>query len=949
MDYNFTIPSDQYLITGAGGGGGKGGGGGGYEAADTLINRQYAKILFAITEGPIAGLVAGLRSVYINGVPLQNADGTYNFIGVSLQFRDGATVNKGTGVVSQASTTLVGFDTQESATSIQAMVRAGVPITHTILSPNVGAARVSISCPDGMVLVDSNGNTNGNSVAFQIDMKTTGGTWTPVGLATKTAVATATGATNIATTPAGCTFIDAHSTSVPAVKALGCLLQYRLQAAVGAPVAAWVTAPGTITSVASRVLGMNPVTRRTAWMTIQTTTHPGITLPAGVYECQFVDAAGTTYPFTSNCKIPDPVLVIAGKATNKYIRDYLVSFSGLLPSQYPIDLKVTRLSPDSVSVKAHNSIMLDTVTSIVYAPLAYPYTAIAGLQIDSRNFSQVPTVGFDCKLRVVQVPSNYFPEKVIQQVAGQTPAQLALQRYTRNPLTGADMGTYQVWDGTFYLAWTDNPAWCFYDLLTNSRYGLGGHLDYKLIDVATLYTIAKYCDEPVPDGHGGWEARFTCNVWMNTREDAYRVMSNMASVFRAMVYWDSVRGLTAIQDSPGPITHLFTNANVLDGEFNYSGSASQARHNVALVSWDDPTQYYRTVVEYIEDREALLNGAALNKVEVTAFGCTSRGQAHRLGQWILFSEKLETSVCSFKTGVEGTTLYPGQIINIIDKFRSGARNAGRIAGSTLNTVVLDAPVDLQLGQAYTLLVQQSQGTPWAAALPVILNQQIQAGNNLYNVTTAGVLGAIQPDHQLGALANGTAVLTYIGNSQVFQAAVTTNLVGGQYVAMTGVNTLTIATPFTTLPANNTIWLLYSASLQPQTFRVLSIIEENKGMYTIAAIEHNASKFDFVEKGAPFVVPPVSVVGAAPGPITGITVTPATYKATTSGLLADKLVVAWNAEPSSSKYLVSYKENGLDTVTLPEVTNNYCEISPVTLGATYTITVVGINALGQKGP
>ena len=310
---------------------------------------------------------------------------------------------------------------------------------------------------------------------------------------------------------------------------------------------------------------------------------------------------------------------ISGKTIAPYTRSYQLD----LPEGGPWVVRVRRITADATTSNIQNTLVWQSITKIVKQKLNYPNTALVGIKIDASIFDRVPTRGYKLKLLKVKVPSNY------------------------NPITREYSGVY--WDGTFKLAWTDNPAWCWYDLATNERYGLGQYMDASSIDKWVLYEIAKYCDQLVPDGLGGQEPRFTCNLFLQTREEAIKVLFNMSSIFRGIVYW-SANKLICSQDRPEDPIKSFTPANVTEGVFTYTGSAKQARHTIALVSWNDPDNEYKQTVEYVEDREGIIKFGA-REVEVAAMGCTSRGQAHRLGKWTLLTEREETETVTFSTGL----------------------------------------------------------------------------------------------------------------------------------------------------------------------------------------------------------------------------------------------------------------------------------------------------------
>lgn len=347
---------------------------------------------------------------------------------------------------------------------------------------------------------------------------------------------------------------------------------------------------------------------------------------------------------------------ISGKTTSRYQRSYYVKLSGAGPWQ----LRVRRLTPDSTLSSLQDRTYVESYTEIIETKLRYPNSALVGLRVDAAQFASIPRRSYDLKLLRIRVPSNYNPT-------------------TRN-YTG-------VWDGTFKVAWSDNPAWCFYDLLTNDRYGLGHHIPQAQIDKWALYQAGQYCDARVPDGRGGFEPRFTCNLYLQTREQAYKVVQDLASVFRAMVYW-SGGAITVSQDAPSDPVFQFAPANVIDGEFAYQGSSAKARHTVAMVSWNDPLDFYRQKVEYVEDLEGIARYGVV-QTEVFALGCTSQGQAHRVGKWLLYSEQSESEVVSFRTGLQAAVVRPGDVVKIADPGRAGVRLAGRILRADESTITLD--------------------------------------------------------------------------------------------------------------------------------------------------------------------------------------------------------------------------------------------------------------------
>ncbi|MNJ19112.1 hypothetical protein D3C77_134300 [compost metagenome] len=355
-------------------------------------------------------------------------------------------------------------------------------------------------------------------------------------------------------------------------------------------------------------------------------------------------------------------LTITAKTMSRTQFSYYVRLpeSGGLPRY----IRVTRLSADSGSAAIQNRTFFDSFTLLWDEKLRYPNTALVGISIDAQQFSSIPRMAFMVQGIKVLIPDNY------------------------NPITRTYTGT---WSGAFTRAWTDNPAWIWYDMLTNTRYGLGGLLDSVLIDKFSLYSIAQYCDAFVPDGYGGYEPRFTCNLALTTQQDAWKLVNDMVSVFRAICFWAGGT-LTAVQDAPRSSRYLFNNSSVVGGEFSYQSVASDQRFNVAAVTWNDPTQQYKQSVEIVERPDLIAKWGRIQQSDVVAIGCTSRGQARRLGRWLLYAE---SEAVTFGVGADGALPLPGDIIDIADANRAGARNGGRLlAGSTASNLLLDAPIGL---------------------------------------------------------------------------------------------------------------------------------------------------------------------------------------------------------------------------------------------------------------
>ena len=359
-------------------------------------------------------------------------------------------------------------------------------------------------------------------------------------------------------------------------------------------------------------------------------------------------------------------ITISGKYSSQYLQQH--TFTDL-PST-PFTLRVERLTDDSKSQRLQNNTVWASYTEIIDTEFTYPNTALIGVKFDSEYFLNIPNRTYDIKGLKIKVPSNYNPET---------------RQYTG------------FWDGTFKIEWSDNPAWVLYDVVTNKRYGLGQRLGEFGADKWALYQVAQYCDQLVPDGFGGQEPRFTCNVWLTEQRSAYQVINDICSIFRAMPVWNGQQ-LTVVMDRPADPVWTYTNANVDENGFSYTFSARKSRHNAIQVEYADKENSYEKAIEYVADDEEIRKHG-LNVKKITAFGCTSRGQAHRTALWLLQTEKLETKTVTFTVGAEGLMHIPGDIIKVADTHYAGTNIGGRVLAINGKTVTLDREITLS-GNSY---------------------------------------------------------------------------------------------------------------------------------------------------------------------------------------------------------------------------------------------------------
>ncbi|HFK9538196.1 TPA: host specificity protein J [Acinetobacter baumannii] len=357
-------------------------------------------------------------------------------------------------------------------------------------------------------------------------------------------------------------------------------------------------------------------------------------------------------------------------------------------------VRVRRLTPNTTSEYISDKMYIAAVTEVIDAKLRYPNTALLGLQYDAETFGNVAKVAMDTKGRLLKVPTNY------------------------NPATRQYVG---MWDGTFKEAYSNNPAWIYYDICTVDRYALGDRLTPLMVDKWSLYRLAQYCDELVPDGLGGQEPRFTCNVYLQSAEGAFEILTKLAGVFRAITFWDG-NSIICDADIPQDTYFTYTRANVIGGNFEYAGTRARDRHNVVKVAWDNPANHYKTEYEFVRDEKAIAEAGQVRILEIDAWGCTSRGQAQRAGWWALKSEQLETRTVSFKVGLDGHIPQPGRVIDIADPLFAGRANGGRVSkiSADRKSITLDRDdvvavagdrliINGEDGKAQTRIVQSISG------------------------------------------------------------------------------------------------------------------------------------------------------------------------------------------------------------------------------------------------
>jgi predicted phage tail protein len=374
-------------------------------------------------------------------------------------------------------------------------------------------------------------------------------------------------------------------------------------------------------------------------------------------------------------------------------------------------LRFTKATRDDVGVQGDGSYdndynvtstsVLSSTVCVLKEKLNHPWTALAQVTVDAEHFSSVPKRSYLCRGRLIAVPSNYVTRE--ESFTG-------IANHKRIPSSGAIHATIeQDWDGKFRgrLVYTDNPAWVFYDIISNNRYGLGTWLKKDDIDKYSLYRIARYCDELVPDGKGGTEPRFRANIYLTKGTDSYKVLKDMATTFRSILYWSEGSILPVVDQDKDPV-YNFTKGNVIDGTFSYEGTGAKLRSNQVVVTWNNPENDYVPEALLVEDRQNIVKTGKILQEEAVAFGATSIGQATRYGRWKLWTAINQSEVVTFATAINAVFLAPGDIINIQDADRYNITYSGRVSNTgttrTLTSIPLDRSIILLAGSTYELSV-----------------------------------------------------------------------------------------------------------------------------------------------------------------------------------------------------------------------------------------------------
>jgi hypothetical protein len=526
---------------------------------------------------------------------------------------------------------------------------------------------------------------------------------------------------------------------------------------------------------------------------------------------------------------------ISGKSSNRYQRDYMITLS----SSTNVQVRMVRVSADETSQKRASTTIFQSFTELIDEKLSYPNSALVALRFDSREFQSIPTRKYLIRGIKVKIPSNA----------------------TVDTTTHLGRITYSgVWDGTFQAAtWTNDPAWCLYDLLISDRFGAS--VPESSLDKYDFFSVSQYCNQLVDDGKGGQEPRFSLNMLINSRAEVYNVIQEMTAIFRGIAYYGA-GSLALSQDKPTDSSYALGPSNVIDGLFTYTGTSQKARHTVATVAYQNYDTQGDTEFEYVEDHDAVAKYGIINK-DIKAVGCYSQGQAHRIGKWTLLSEQNLTETCQFAVGIEsGIILRPGQVVDIADPVRAGVRRSGRVRSATTTQLTVDSSTNLSVS------VATSDNDP---KVSVMLPSGIAETRSI-------PAGGIQPQ------ANGTA-------------------------------TIDVTSAFSQAPTAGSVFLVQTSDIQSQQFRVVSVTETEDGVYGVSAAAYNATIYDAVESDNELTNRDITNLSAVPNPVDSILVEEFLYE-TGQGVFVGASVSWQHDRVNISEFRVQFRvdDDNFETLT-----------------------------------
>ena len=564
---------------------------------------------------------------------------------------------------------------------------------------------------------------------------------------------------------------------------------------------------------------------------------------------------------------------VSGRTADAYARDHRINITGA----FPVDIRVIRVTADSTTSNRVNAFQFTSLQEIIDNNSTYANSAYVALRLDSKQFNRIPTRKYRIRGVKVRIPGAGASNSGTPSVDNATGRIVYPDGYIFNGEMGA-------------AVYTNCPAMCLLDLLTNTRYGLGDHVTDSNLDLFSFVAASKYANELVDDGtgSGATEARFSCNVNIQSPKEAFAAINDLAGVMRCMPIW-SAGSVTISQDKPTTASYLFNLANVGQEGFTYQGSSLKQRHSVISVSYFNMDS--REVdFEVVEDATAISKLGTIVK-QVKAFACTSRNQAARLGRAILFAEQNESETVTFSTSIDaGVVIRPGAVIAINDPVRAGARRGGRIISATTTEVTIDA--------------LEQTGLPDANDDPTI----------------SVILG------------DGTVEVGVISN--MANAVITVNSV----TKADG----TTASTFSSAPLANSPYLISSTTLQTQLFRVIQIEEQDDINYVITALSYVPGKYNFIENGDALPTRTISLLNQPASPPSALTITEKTV--VINSIARSKLIVDWQPQVGVTQYLVNYKlENG-NYVTQVVFSSDFELID--TVKGRYTVQVFSYNASGE---
>ena len=564
---------------------------------------------------------------------------------------------------------------------------------------------------------------------------------------------------------------------------------------------------------------------------------------------------------------------VSGRTADAYARDHRINITGA----FPVDIRVVRITADSTTSNRVNAFQFTSIQEVIDNSSTYPNSAYVALRLDSKQFNRIPSRKYRIRGVKVRIPGAGASSSGTPTVDNATGRIVYPSGYIFNGVMGA-------------AVYTNCPAMCLLDLLTNTRYGLGDHVTDSNLDLFSIVAASKYANELVDDGtgSGATEARFSCNVNIQSPKEAFAAINDLAGVMRCMPIW-SAGSVTISQDKPLTASYLFNLANVGEGGFTYSGSSLKTRHSVVSVSYFNMDSK-EVDFEVVEDSTAISKLGTIVK-QVKAFACTSRNQAARLGRAILFAEQNESETVTFTTSIDaGVSVRPGSVIVINDPVRAGARRGGRVVAATTTTITIDA-------------LEQT-------GLPAL--------------NDAPTISVILPD--------GTVEVGVI--SETSGAVITVNSV----TKPDG----TTASSFTTAPNVNAPYLIATATLENQLFRVIQVEEQDDINYVITALSYVEGKYNFIENNTPLPTRNISILNQPASPPSALTVTEKTV--VINNIARSKLIVDWQPQTGVTQYLVNYKiENG-NYVSQVVFSSDFELLD--TVKATYTIQVFSYNARGE---